>query len=188
MKHVSILIPTGHTSLVNIEGTHQILSEVNNLRAGMGKAPLFDIQLVGLSKETSQREGLFTINPDCLLTDVTKTDLIIIPAIHGNFPRIVEANQPFIPWILQQFKGGAEVASLCIGSFFLAATGLLKGKQCATHWRFANEFRALYPDVELVDDKIITDEDGIYTSGGAYSFMNLLVYMIEKYAGREVPS
>lgn len=185
MKHVSILVPTGHTSLVNIEGTHQILSEVNNLRAGMGKAPLFDIQLVGLSRETSQREGLFTIKPDCLLTDVTKTDLIIIPAIHGNFHRIVEANQAFIPWILQQFNGGAEVASLCIGSFFLAATGLLKGKQCATHWRFANEFRALYPDVELVDDKIITDEDGIYTSGGAYSFMNLLVYMIEKYAGRE---
>jgi transcriptional regulator GlxA family with amidase domain len=186
MKHVSILIPKGHTSLVNIEGTHQILSEVNNLRTSMGKAPLFDIQMVGLSKETSQREGLFTIKPDCLYTDVAKTDLIIIPAIHGQFTKIVEANQALIPWILHQFNNGAEVASLCIGSFFLAATGLLKGKQCATHWRFANEFRALYPDVELVDDKIITDGDGIYTSGGAYSYLNLLVYMIEKYAGRDI--
>jgi transcriptional regulator GlxA family with amidase domain len=186
MKHVSILIPKGQTSLVNIEGTHQILSEVNNLCTALGKAPLFDIQLVGLSEETSLREGLFTIKPDCLLSDVAKTDLIIIPAVHGHFPWIVEANRAFIPWTLQQFTNGAEVASLCIGSFFLAATGLLKGKKCATHWRFANEFRALYPDVELVDDKIITDEDGIYTSGGAYSFMNLLVYIIEKYAGREI--
>ncbi|OQP65931.1 AraC family transcriptional regulator [Niastella vici] len=186
MKHVSILIPQGHTSLVNIEGTHQILSEVNNLRMGMGKAPLFDIQLVGLSKETTQRDGLFTIKPDCLLKEVVKTDLIIIPAIHGQFPKVVEANRVFIPWIVEQFNNGAEVASLCIGSFFLAATGLLKGKQCATHWRFANEFRALYPDVLLVDDKIITDDEGIYTSGGAYSYLNLLVYMIEKMAGREV--
>ncbi len=186
MKHVSILIPKGHTSLVNIEGTHQILAEVNNLRTGMGKAPLFNIQLVGLSKETSQRDGLFTIKPDCLLTDVPKTDLVIIPAIHGHFPTIVAENQPFIQWTLQQYHQGAEVASLCIGSFFLAATGLLKGKQCATHWRFANEFRALYPDVELVDDKIITDEDGLYTSGGAYSYLNLLVYMIEKYTGRDI--
>jgi transcriptional regulator GlxA family with amidase domain len=40
--------------------------------------------------------------------------------------------------------------------------------------------------VELVDDKIITDGDGIYTSGGAYSYLNLLVYMIEKYAGRDI--
>jgi transcriptional regulator GlxA family with amidase domain len=186
MKHVSILIPTGHISLVNIEGTHQILSEVNNLRIAKGKAPLFEIQLVGLSKETGLHEGHFTIKPDCLYKDVLKTDLIIIPAIHGQFSQIVEANQAFIPWILQQVDNGAEVASLCIGAFFLAATGLLKGKQCATHWRFANEFRALYPDVELVDDKIITDGDGIYTSGGAYSYLNLLVYMIEKYTGRDI--
>jgi transcriptional regulator GlxA family with amidase domain len=186
MKHVSILIPQGHTSLVNIEGTHQILSEVNILRTGMGKAPLFDIQLVGLAKQTSQRDGLFTIQPDCLINEVTKTDLIVIPAIHGQFPKAVEDNKQFIPWIIQQFNNGAEVASLCIGSFFLAATGLLKGRQCATHWRFANEFRALYPDVHLMDDKIITDDNGIYTSGGAYSYLNLLVYMIEKYAGRDV--
>jgi transcriptional regulator GlxA family with amidase domain len=186
MKHVSILIPQGHTSLVNIEGTHQILSEVNTVRTAMGKAPLFDIQLVGLSKQTSQRDGLFTIKPDCLLKDVSKTDLIIIPAIYGPFPQAIETNREFLPFIIQQFNNGAEVASLCIGSFFLAATGLLAGKQCATHWRFANEFRALYPEVNLVDDKIITDDESIYTSGGAYSYLNLLVYMIEKYAGRDV--
>ena len=186
MKHVSILIPQGHTSLVNIEGTHQILSEVNILRTGMGKAPLFDIQLVGLSKQTTQRDGLFTIKPDCLIDDITKTDLIVIPAIHGQFLSAVEDNKEFSPWIVRQFNNGAEVASLCIGSFFLAATGLLKGKQCATHWRFANEFRALYPDVHLMDDKIITDDNGIYTSGGAYSYLNLLVYLIEKYAGRDI--
>src|ERR1044072_5336061 len=185
MKHVSILIPPGHTSLVNIEGTHQIFSEVNTLRTAMGKAPLFQIQLVGLAKETSQRDGLFTIKPDILVGDVPKTDLIIIPASY-DLRNVAKINQDFIPWIVQQYNGGAEVASLCIGSFLLAATGLLKGKQCATHWRMANEFRAMYPDVELMDDKIITDDHGIYTSGGAYSYVNLLVYIIEKYAGRYI--
>src|SRR5665811_978347 len=99
---------------------------------------------------------------------------------------MMENNAPFIPWIVQQYNNGAEVASLCIASFFLAATGLLDGKQCATHWSAANNFRAMFPDVRLVDDKIMTEEDGIYTSGGAYSFLNLLVYIIEKYAGREL--
>src|SRR5439155_8880281 len=103
MKHVSILIPQGHTSLVNIEGTHQILSEVNSLRVGMGKAPLFAIHMVGLSKETSQREGLFVVKPDCLLREVTKTDLIIIPAIHGSMEKVIEHNREFIPWIVQQY-------------------------------------------------------------------------------------
>ena len=98
----------------------------------------------------------------------------------------MENNAAFIPWIIQQYEDGAEVASFCIASFFLAGTGLLDGKQCATHWTAANDFRAMFPDVNLVDDKIMTEEDGIYTSGGAYSFLNLLVYIIEKYAGRDI--
>ena len=177
MKHISILIPHGHTSVVNIEGTHQIMNEVNSIRKNMGEPQFFKVQLVGISKETSQRNGLFTINPDVLVKDVKKTDLIIIPAIHGDPKKMLEKNEEFIPWIKKQYAGGAEVASLCIASFFLAGTGLLDGKQCATHWSAANDFRTMFPKVNLVDDKIMTEEDGIYTSGGAYSFLNLLLYM-----------
>lgn len=186
MKHVSILVPGGHTSLTNIEGTYQILAEVNETQKAMGKAPLFTIQLVGLSREARQRNGLFTISPDLLIEEVKRTDLIIIPALFGDQTSALTRNQALIPWIVEQYKAGAEVASFCIGAFFLAATGLLNGKQCATHWRLANEFRAMFPEVNLVDDKIMTEEDGIYTSGGAYSYLNLLVYLIEKHAGRDV--
>ena len=186
MKHISILIPHGHTSVVNIEGSHQIFNEVNSILNGLGRFPLFTVQLVGIAKETSQRNGLFTIEPEVLIKDVKKTDLIIIPAIHGELNSTMDQNADFVPWIIEQYKQGAEVASLCIASFFLAATGLLNGKQCATHWTAANDFRAIFPEVNLVDDKIMTEEDGIYTSGGAYSFLNLLVYIIEKYAGRDI--
>ena len=186
MKHISILVPEGHTSLTNIEGAHQILSEVNSFLSSMGKPPLFTVQLIGISEETKQRNGLFTVKPDRLIQDIKKTNLIIIPALHGDPIKALERNREFIPWIIQQRKQGAEIASFCVGAFFLAATGLLTGKQCATHWKLANEFRAMFPDVNLVDDKIMTEEDGIYTSGGAYSYLNLLVYLIEKYAGRDM--
>ncbi|MEO8413455.1 MAG: helix-turn-helix domain-containing protein [Ginsengibacter sp.] len=186
MKHISILIPRGHTSIVNIEGTHQIFNEVNSLLAGLDKPPLFKVQLVGITKETSQRKGLFTVSPDALIGDIRHTDLIIIPAIHGDPQQVMKLNEPFVPWIIRQYNAGAEVASLCIASFFLAATGLLNGKQCSTHWVAANDFRNIFPEVNLVDDKIMTEDDGIYTSGGAYSFLNLLVYIIEKYAGRDM--
>jgi transcriptional regulator GlxA family with amidase domain len=172
--------------MANIDGSHQILSQVNTFLEGMGKPPLFNIQMVGLAKPTVQRNGLFTIEPDVLIGDVPKTDLIIIPAMHGEIKAALEMNMGFIPWIIEQYKAGAEVASLCIGAFFLAATGLLKGKQAATHWSLANEFRQMFPDVNLVDDKIMTEDDGIYTSGGAYSYLNLLVYLVEKFAGRDI--
>jgi transcriptional regulator GlxA family with amidase domain len=186
MRHISIIIPRGHTSLVNIEGAHQIFSNVNEILIDLGKDPLFDVQLVGLSKVTKQSTGLFSVNPHLLIDDVENTDLIIIPAIHGNQYKAAERNREFIPWILDQYEKGAEVASFCLGSFFLAATGLLNGKRATTHWRFSAEFTRMYPDVILLDDKIMTEEKGIYTSGGAYSYLNLILYLIEKYAGREI--
>ena len=186
MKHISILVPNGHTSLPNIDGTHQILSEVNNIRKAMELEPLFKIQLVGLSNTIPQRNGLYTIQPDVLITDVQKTDIIIIPAMHGDLPQAMQANAAFIPWIVEQYNKGAEVASFCIAAFLLAATGLLNGRKCATHWIAANDFRKMFPAVELVDDRIMTEEDGLYSSGGAYSFLNLLAYLIEKHAGREI--
>ena len=50
----------------------------------------------------------------------------------------------------------------------------------------AHAFRSMFPEVNLVEDRIITDEQGIYSSGGAFSYLNLILYLIEKFAGREV--
>jgi transcriptional regulator GlxA family with amidase domain len=186
MKHVSILIPEGDASLVNIEGCHQIFNEVNSVLARAGKDPLFQVQLVGLRKETHMKKGLFSIHPDALVSEVDHTDLIIIPAIHGDKRKVIEDNKEFLPWLIHQYEAGAGIASLCIGVFLLAGTGLLKGKKCATHWVEADNFRKMFPDVDLVPDKIITDEQGIYTSGGAYSWLNLILYLVEKYAGRDM--
>ena len=184
MKHISILVPKG-AILGSIEGPRQLLTQVNQFFKEKGETPLFKVQLVGLSKETKLSGGLFTVH-NLLLEDIKKTDLIIIPAIDGEMNDALEMNNDFVPWIVKHHKKGAEVASLCMGAFLLASTGLLKGKKCATHWAAANEFRKMFPDVNLVPDKIITDESGIYSSGGAYSYLNLILYIIEKYAGRDI--
>jgi len=97
----------------------------------------------------------------------------------------IKQNKELIDWITQQYQGGSEIASMCTGAFMLAATNLLKGKECSTHWRAENDFRALFPDVKLRVDKIITDNSGIYTAGGATSSLNLMLYLVEKYNGRE---
>ena len=185
MKHISILVPKG-AILGSLEGSRQLFTQVNEFFKARGQHPLFKVQLVGLTKETPLSGGLFTANTDVLLEDVKKTDLIIIPAIDGEIRNALEKNSAFVPWIIKQYKGGSEVASLCLGAFLLASTGLVSGRKCATHWMAANEFRKMFPDVNLVTEKIITDEQGIYSSGGAFSYLNLILYLIEKYAGREI--
>ena len=90
-----------------------------------------------------------------------------------------------MPRMIALAKAGAEIATMCSGAFILAATGIMDGRNCSTHWSNADKFRAMYPAVHLYSDKLITDENGIYTNGGAYSFLNLVLYIIEKYYDRQ---
>ena len=185
MKRIAILVP--ETAVVEaVADPRYIFTAVNEFLKSAGKEPLFSVQLVGLTREVRVTEGLFSIHADATLHDALKPDLIIIPAISGNLDNALRLNKDFVSWIVQQYKDGSEVASLCIGAFLLGATGLLNGKSCSTHWLFANEFRERYPEVELTDDKIVTEQNGLYTSGGATSYWNLLLYLVEKYTNREL--
>ncbi|MGA9294123.1 MAG: helix-turn-helix domain-containing protein [Ignavibacteriaceae bacterium] len=183
MKHITVIVTKG-AILGNIEGPRQVFTEVNQLLESMGKPAFFKIQLAGLTNQSMLNDGLYNIATDPI-SEIKSTDLVIIPAMYGNLRKAVNDNRDFIPWIKEQHDNGAEIASLCLGAFLLAATGLLKGRKCSTHWLAANEFRNTFPDVNLVEDKIITDEQGIYSSGGAYSSLNLILYLVEKFAGRQ---
>ena len=185
MKHVSILVP--ESSVIEaIADPRYMFTAVNQFLQSTGKAPLFHVQLVGLKDEIKLDNSLFSVHTDARLKDIQHTDLIIVPALSGDMKYSIELNKEMIPWITQQYHNGAEVASLCLGAFLLAATGLLNGKQCSTHWLFANDFRMMFPEVELVDGSIITEENGLYSSGGANSYWNLLLYLVEKYTNRDI--
>jgi transcriptional regulator GlxA family with amidase domain len=184
MKHVSILVP--ETAVIEaIADPRYLFTSVNRFLEEAGKTPLFEVELVGVNKEMKLEGSAFSVHADRLLHEVKRTDLIFIPAISGDIKKALELNKELVPWIVQQYCLGAEVASLCIGAFLLAETGLLKGKKCSTHWNSAHEFRTMFPDVELVDQSIITEEQGLYSSGGANSYWNLLLYLVEKYTDRD---
>lgn len=172
--------------LASIADTTYVFTTVNELLKKSGKKPVFQIQLVGLSHEVAVNSNRFVMKPDVLMEDVTKTDLIIIPSTVGDAVAGTYLNKDFAPWILEQYKKGAEVASLCVGAFLLAFTGLLRGRQCTTHWAYANEFRYYYPDVKLVDEMVITHQQGLYSSGGNNAYWNLLLHLVEKFTNREI--
>lgn len=185
MKNVTILVPE-KAVLAAIVDPRYMFTAVNDFLKSMGQAPMFHVQLVGLTEEVKVNDGLFSVHTDSTLKNAKPADLVIIPAIGGDLNTAIKLNKDFFPWIVQQYTNGAEVASLCLGAFLFASTGLLNGKKCSTHWLFVNEFRTMFPDVELVDSKIITEERGLYSSGGASSYWNLLLHLVEKYTNREM--
>lgn len=187
MKNVTILVP--ELSVIEaVADPHYIFRAVNQFLVSAGKEPLFNITLAGTKKEVRLENSLFSVHIDQHINDIKSTDLVIIPALSGSMRQALEQNKILIPWIIEQYHNGAELASLCLGAFLLASTGLLDGKKCSTHWVLANEFREMFPEVELVDGSIITEENGIYSSGGANSYWNLLLYLVEKYTTGIRPS
>ncbi len=151
-----------------------------------GKPPFYDVEIVGSEKNTKLNGGLYNIYVDKTTDQVGKTDVIIIPLLCNDFPTAILKNKKYADWVIAQYHLNAEIVCLCVGSFFLASTGLLKNRKCAVHWAAKNEFKTMFPDVIIINDTIITDEKGIYTCGGGYSYLNLLLYIIEKHLGREI--
>jgi transcriptional regulator GlxA family with amidase domain len=189
MKHLSILIPDEQTNMSTIAcivGSYQIFSEANNYLAKKNEKAIFKIELVGATKNDFLNNNILNIKHQVAIHEIEKTNLIIIPAtLIRSYETATKNNKLLIDWISKQYKQDAQVASMCSGSFMLASTGILSGKTCSTHWALSENFRELFPDVNLQTDQLITDENGIYTNGGAYSFLHLLVFLVEKFYDRQ---
>lgn len=183
MKKVFILVP--ESSVVEaIADPRYLFMTINQFLQMAGRPPLFEVVMAGAGKAIDLENSFVTVHTDKIVSDDDRADLVIIPALKGNLAEALEKNKTLLPWIRAQYAAGAELASLCLGAFLLADTGLLEGKKCSTHWGFANEFRMMFPGVELVDGSIVTEEYRIYSSGGANSYWNLLLHLVEKYTDR----
>jgi len=188
MKHITIIVPAGKGTLATvtcIASAIEVFATANNYWKQSGKKELFQIESAGLSKKMEIYNSMFTVKPQVNISTIEKTNLIIIPPVAFNDENTIKENQSLLKWVTQQYQRGAQVATMCSGAFILASSGLLNGKHCSTHWVHADTFQAMFPEVKLQADQLITDENGIYTNGGAYSFLNLLIYLVEKYYNRQ---
>lgn len=181
---ISVFVPE-YGVIEAVTPPFRTFNTANEFLTAFGKKPIFEVEYVGLHEYVPANSGEYTIKTNRLLKDVTSTDLLIIPPTFGDAGKGVQANAEAIPYFKKLHESGSSLASLCIGAFLLAETGLLNGKKCSTHWAHITEFRERYPDVEVEDGTIITEHGNIYSSGGASSLWNLILYLVEKFADRE---
>lgn len=186
MRRVTILaLDNAVTS--SVMGTMDVFSQVGvtyNLATGIAPEPRFDVEIVSLDGQPVFGFNQARIYPHRSAKDVEDTDLIII----GSFLdfETLSTCSAGLPWLRHHFERGATIASICSGAFFLAETGLLDGKRVTTHWGLVDEFRRRYTKVRLEPDLVIADEGRLLTSGACTSYLDLAVYLIERYCGNTV--
>lgn len=181
---ISVFVPE-YGVIEAITPPFRTFNTANEFLTAFGKRPVFKVEYVGLREYVPANNGEYIIKTNRLLKDVATTDLLIIPPTLGDAAKGIRANAEAIPYFRKLHEKGSSLASLCIGAFLLAETGLLNGKKCSTHWAYINEFKERYPAVEVEDGAIITEYGNIYSSGGANSLWNLILYLVEKFSDRE---
>ncbi|MEU3711908.1 GlxA family transcriptional regulator [Streptomyces catenulae] len=92
--------------------------------------------------------------------------------------RSAEAERAAMTRALRRVRAGTRVASICTGSFVLAAAGLLDGRRATTHWKSADDFRRLFPEVALEPDVLYTEDRGVLTAAGVASGIDLCLHMV----------
>ncbi|MDM1296152.1 helix-turn-helix domain-containing protein [Sphingobacterium sp. N143] len=181
---ISVFVPQ-YGTIEGITPAFRTFHTANEFLTTFGKKAIFEVEYVGLTEYVPANNGEYTIRTNRLLQDVGNTDLLIIPPTFGDINTGLRDNAEAIPYFRKLYHKGSRLASLCVGAFLLAETGLLNGKKCSTHWAHIEEFKEKYPDIEVEDGAVITEHENIYSSGGASSLWNLILYLVEKFSDRE---
>ena len=185
MLQVAVLIPDQY-KLLSIAALLDVLETVNRHYRDRQLSEPFSISLI-LPSEEGSGDPFFQKYHAKNIHSVYQADLVLIPSFTtDDLRQAVTANKNFISWIVRQYDQGAELASFCTGAFLLGATGLLNGKVATTHVDASRAFRIMFPSVNLMDDKTVTQDGRIYTSGGSTSTFHLLLHLIQKHCGKEV--
>jgi len=185
MVQLAVLL-TQNYRLLSVAAILDLFDTVNREAVHAGEEPHFKINLAYSGAYAPEISAFAKYNP-VALEDAGKQDLILIPAFDTNdLPSSIQANMAFLPWLNQQYAQGAEVASFCTGAFLLGASGLLNGKNATTHIHASQAFAASFPHIQLREDAIVTQEDGIYTSGGATSSFHLMLQLVQQYCNKDL--
>ncbi|RRO15122.1 helix-turn-helix domain-containing protein [Saccharopolyspora rhizosphaerae] len=161
-------------------------------------------QLFGSARSTSG-ERLYEVVTCAVVPGVIRTDAdfpihvehgpealdeagtVVLPASHEPDETETEGRLPAgLAAALARIPDGARIASICTGSFVLAAAGLLNGKEVTTHWKSCDHFRRLFPQVRLVLDVLYTDDGDVLTSAGEASGIDLCLHLIRRDHGAAV--
>jgi len=187
MLSVVIAALSGTASL----GTAGLMDALNKadhahaLLSGKPSSRVFDVRLAGLDGHSvSCRDGV-SLHPQTAAADVTAPELVVVPGLDDDLDASFTMNRDWVPWLRTWHAAGSRIAASCTGAFLVADAGLLDGRSATTHWIFADEFRRRYPAVKVTADRMIVDTGDVITSGGATSFLNLVLYLVERFAGHD---
>ena len=184
LKVVMVAVPGANAS--ELIGPLSVLTVANYMLEYSGRSDIgYDIEIVAVESGEVFESGGMKIVVEKTYDQVTgDVDTVVFQSVdeHGTCLH----DKAFMDWVAGMAGRTRRVASICIGTYILAAAGLLDGRRATTHWCAADDFRRRFPEVELDDDPIFIKDGDFYTSAGMTSGLDLMLALVEDDFGPEL--
>ena len=143
----------------------------------------FQVFTVAKSKEPVTATGGLVVVPRHGFADAPPVDLLVVPGGFGT--RVLLQDEETLEWIRNTAMAARQVTSVCTGSLLLGTAGLLEGRRATTHWASLDLLDTLGVGV-TVERTLRVVDDGVITSAGVASGIDMAFYVVERLFGREV--
>jgi transcriptional regulator GlxA family with amidase domain len=153
---------------------------------GQPGEPRFRVRTATVDGRKTKNYVPVTLEPSQALTEIRRTDLVIVPTAGMDLEAARRRNAALVEWLARRGRGRTTIAGICTGVSLLAAAGLLDGRPATTHWAVVDECRRRYPRVRWHGEKFVTESGNIFCGGGVYASIDLSLYLVERYCGHEV--
>ncbi len=177
-KFIFLLLPQVH--ILDLAGPDQAIHEAIDYGAD------FEIEHCSIGQALITTSGL----PVGALKHFSEVkfktgDFLLIPGSSYNYltSKLFLQQKELFLWIKNLYNSGVSVCSICMGAFVLAESGLLNNKNCTTHFKKTKALREKYPKIQVQDNILFTEQNGIYTSAGIASGIDLTLHIIEQLQG-----
>lgn len=143
----------------------------------------FHVFTVARTTDPVTATGGLVVVPKYGFADAPRIDLLVVPGGFGTRPLLQD--EETLGWIRRTAASARQVTSVCTGSLLLGKAGLLDGRKATTHWAALDLLESLGTGASVQRDQRVVD-DGIITSAGVASGIDMSFYVVERLCGREV--
>ena len=170
--------------LLDVTGPVQVFASANDLVAGAGGAPPYELRIVAQGGKGVTASAGVTVATGPLSKPDEPLDTLLVAGGEG-----VEAaieNSVLVDWVRERATQARRVASVCTGAFMLAAAGVLDGRRAATHWKYCAKLAQRFPAVRVESDPIFVCDGSVWTSAGVTAGIDLALALVEEDLGRSM--
>ncbi len=177
MRSIAIALFDGYQPL-DVTGPHEVFAGVNQVLDATGAdGPRYAVTLVAETLEPVRSESAMAIVPQAVFADVGgRLDTLLVPGGEGTRSAIDKT--ALLDWVRANAPSARRVASVCTGTYVLAAAGLCDGHRVTTHWAQADDLARKYPALTVDPDPIFIEDRGLWTSAGVTAGIDLALAMV----------